>query len=269
MCVYHGDDPQWFSAAVDSVLHQTVSPGEIVLVVDGPVPDTLDAAIRMYEHLEQFLVIRLKENQGHGNARRIGLERCSNELVALMDADDVSMPDRFEKQLAVFDQEWDVSVVGGQISEFLESTDNVVGIRNVPLEASAIRSYLQQRCPMNQVTVMFKKADVMRVGGYIDWYCNEDYYLWVRMYLAGMKFANVPDILVNVRVGADMYRRRGGWKYFCSEFRLQNYMLKNRVIGPVTYTVNVAKRLIVQVLLPNRLRGWVFRKFARTTKTNG
>ena len=117
---------------------------------------------------------------------------------------------------------------------------------------------------MNQMTVMFRKKDVDAVGGYLDWHCEEDYYLWLRMYLAGMKFANIDEVLVRVRVGEEMYRRRGGWKYFASEAKLQGYMLKHKIIGVPTYVLNVIKRLIVQVLLPNRLRGWVFKKLART-----
>lgn len=119
---------------------------------------------------------------------------------------------------------------------------------------------------MNQMTVMFKKQCVESVGGYLDWYCNEDYYLWLRMYLADMRFANIPDVLVKARVGKEMYQRRGSVKYFKSEAKLQKYMLDNKIISLPTYCLNVLKRLIVQVLLPNRLRGWVFRKLARTQK---
>ena len=263
MCVYGKDNPAWFKQAVDSILHQTVAPDEVVLVVDGPVPGELNEVIRSYECLENFRVIRFAENRGHGNARRASLEHASHELAALMDADDISVPDRFEKQLAAFASKPDVSIVGGQISEFVGELTNVAGIREVFPTDEEIREDMRKRCPMNQVTVMFRRSDVGLAGGYIDWFCEEDYYLWLRMMLAGMKFANVPDVLVNVRVGEDMYRRRGGWKYFLSEFRLQNYMLKKKVIGPVTWAVNSAKRLIVQVLLPNRLRSFVFRKFAR------
>lgn len=264
MSVYGKDDPQWFRQAVESIVNQTIKPDEIVLVVDGPVPERLDAVIAEYERTERFRVIRLKENQGHGNARRIGLENCTNDLVALMDADDISIPDRFEKQLAMFAAYPQASIVGGQIMEFIDTPEHTVGKRTVPLTDGEIRQYLKKRCPMNQMTVMLRKSRVLQAGGYLDWYCNEDYYLWNRMYLAGMQFANVPEVLVNVRVGADMYRRRGGWKYFVSEWKLQNYMLSNGIIGLPTYLMNVAKRLIVQVLLPNRLRGWVFQKFART-----
>ena len=262
ICVYGGDNPAWFAAAVDSVVNQTAVPDEIVLVVDGPVPSELDAVIRGYESDPLFNVIRLAENRGHGEARRVGLHHCTHDVVALMDADDLSRPDRFEKQLAALED--GVAIVGGQITEFIDTTDNVVGKRIVPTADAEIKAYMRKRCPMNQVTVMFRKSAVEQVGGYIDWYCEEDYYLWLRMHLAGMTFANVSDVLVDVRVGADMYRRRGGWRYFKSEAKLQGYMLQHRVIGPVRYLINVNQRLILQVLMPNRLRGWIFKRFARS-----
>lgn len=265
MCVYGGDNANNFDLALESVYNQTLPPDEVVLVVDGPVPNIIDEVIKKYEEHNGFKIIRLAVNSGHGEARRIGLENCSNELVALMDSDDISVRDRFEKQICVFKNDDSVSIVGGQIKEFIDSTENVVGVRNVPLKDAEIKDYMRKRCPMNQVTVMFKKSDVQSVGGYIDWYCEEDYYLWIRMALAGLKFANIDSNLVYVRVGEKMYQRRGSVKYFASEAKLQKYMLKNGVINFVTYAVNVTERFVLQVLMPNKLRGWVFQKFARKT----
>lgn len=263
MCVYAKDNPVWFKEAVDSILDQTCKPGEVVLVVDGPVPETLESIIAEYEKDPVFRAIRLPKNEGHGTARRTGLAACTNELVALMDADDLSLPTRFEKQLAVFAQDPKVDIVGGNITEFLETPDNKIGARKVFTEDAQIKQDMKKRCPMNQITVMFRKSAVEKAGGYLDWYCDEDYYLWLRMYLNGATFRNVDEYLANVRVGEDMYQRRGGMRYFKSEAKLQKYMLKNKVIGPVTYLINVAKRLVVQVLVPNRVRGWIFAKFAR------
>lgn len=263
MCVYGGDDPSHFQSAVDSILQQTETPDEVILVVDGPVPDALDFVIRGFENDPRFHVIRLPENLGHGNARRKSLEACSNELIALMDADDLSVPDRFEKELALFCAQPDLSAVSGQISEFIDTPERSVGKRTVPCTDEELKQYMKYRCPLNQVTVMLRKSDAQSVGGYLDWYCDEDYYLWVRMALAGMKFGAVPDVLVHVRVGEEMYQRRGGWKYFCSERKLQKFMRKNQIISFPQYFINVTKRLIVQVLLPNRLRSWAFKHFAR------
>jgi len=263
MCVYAKDDPAWFKEAVDSILNQTCKPGEVVLVVDGPVPETLADIIAEYEKDPVFCVIRLPKNEGHGTARRTGLAACSNELVALMDADDISKPDRFEKQLAVFQEDPGVAIVGGSITEFQGSAQNIIGARKVFTEDAQIKQDMKKRCPMNQMTVMFRKSAVDAAGGYMDWYCNEDYYLWLRMYLNGAKFRNTDEYLVNVRVGEDMYQRRGGIKYFKSEAKLQKYMLNHKVIGWGTYLINLSKRLVVQVLAPNKLRGWIFTKFAR------
>lgn len=262
MCVYGKDHPEWFKIAVESVLNQSAKPSEIVLVVDGPVPPELDAVIRKYECNDIFTIIRFAENQGHGNARRAGLEACKNELVALMDADDICVETRFEQQLKMF-KDSNADIIGGNISEFIDFKDNVVAYRNVPISDEAIKRYIKKRCPFNQMTVMFRKSVVQKAGGYIDWYCNEDYYLWIRMAQNNCVMANTGTILVHARVGKDMYSRRGGKKYFASEARLQKYMFDNNVIGLTTYITNVCKRFIVQMLLPNRVRGWVFQKFAR------
>ena len=263
LCVYGKDNAEHFQIAVNSILDQTVRPAQVVLVVDGPVPPELDQVIQRYETEPVFQVIRLEVNQGHGIARRTGLEACSNDLVAVMDADDISVNDRFEKQLAAFDADPSLDIVGGIITEFIHETENTAGRREVFPNDDQIKEDMKKRCPMNLVTVMFRKSSVEKAGGFVDWYCEEDYYLWLRMVQADMRFGNVADNLVFVRVGEEMYQRRGGWKYFTSEARLQKWMLQHRVIGFSTYVVNVAKRLIVQVLLPNRLRSWVFRKFAR------
>ena len=203
--------------------------------------------------------VYLPTNQGHGNARRASLDNCSNELVALMDADDISVKDRFEKQLSVFRSLKFVDIVGGQITEFIGEPCNVIGKRVVPENDAEIKEYMKKRCPMNQVSVMFKKSFVQKVGGYIDWFCEEDYYLWIRMAEANGVFANVPDTLVNVRVGNEMSSRRGGWKYFSSESKLQSYMLKKRIISYPRYLYNIAIRFAGEVAIPNTLRTRLFK----------
>ncbi len=263
MCVYGGDDAAHFRTAVNSILNQTSPPDEVVLVVDGPVPPPLEDVITDFSARPDFRVLRFPENRGHGEARRAGLTACRNELVAIMDADDVAAPDRFRLQLAALEADPTLAIVGGNITEFVGEEENLVGRREVPATDAEIKEYMKTRCPMNLVTVMFRKSMVEAAGGFIDWYCEEDYYLWLRMALAGMRFANVPETVVNVRVGKEMYRRRGGLRYFKSERALQKYMRKEGIIGRTTYIKNVGKRFIVQVLLPNRLRGWVFKKFAR------
>ena len=180
-----------------------------------------------------------------------------------MDADDISVADRFQKEIEVFKQDSSLSVVGSHVAEFTDNPEEIKSRRTVSLTDDEIKRDMRGRCPVNQPTVMFKKKDVAEVGGYIDWFCNEDYYLWIRLAQANKRFANVDECLVKMRVDQKSYQRRGGLKYFRSERNIQRLMLRSGMITPAVYLVNVAKRFIVQLLLPNSLRGWVFNKFAR------
>lgn len=264
ICVYGGDNALHFDQAMKSIFDQTLQSEEVVLVIDGPIGAELTNIVDKYAKLHsQLKTIQLETNQGHGNARRVGIENCTYEFIAIMDADDISVPDRFEKQVKIFKNNSQISIVGGQIYEFVDNTNNIVGIRNVPEKDADIKEYMKKRCPMNQVTVMFRKEHILSVGGYIDWYCEEDYYLWIRMAVAEMQFYNLSANLVFVRVGKEMYQRRGGTKYFKSEAKLQYYMLTKKLISPLRYLINVTERLIIQVLMPNKLRSWIFKKFAR------
>lgn len=267
MCVYGKDNPEWFDIALNSILEQTVKPNEIVLVVDGPIPDTLQSVIDKYSRIlggwVTFKVIYFALNKGLGITLRAAVENCSYDLIARMDSDDIAVKNRFEQQLRFFEKNDKLDIVGGDITEFISDEQNIVGRRTVPKTDSDIKEYIKKRCPLNHVTVMFKKSAVMKAGGYVDWHYNEDYYLWIRMLLNKCSFANTGTILVNVRVGKEMYSRRGGLKYFKSEARLQKYMLDNKIISLPRYLLNITERLILQVLIPSSLRGWIFRKFAR------
>lgn len=264
ICVYGKDNPEWFDNAVQSIMNQTVKPDEVVIVVDGPVPENLSKIIKKYEGIDCFKVIWFPTNLGHGNARRIGLENTSNELVALMDADDISVSNRFEQQLKYFEDNPELDIVGGDIAEFIDEESNIIGKRIVPQSDKDIKAYLKKRCPFNQVTVMFKKSAVMSVGGYLDWFCEEDYYLWIRMFLNNAVFANTGTVLVNVRVGEDMYSRRGGVKYFISEAKLQKFMYRKGIITFLRAFINILLRLVLQLLMPNWCRAIVFKTLARS-----
>lgn len=209
-------------------------------------------------------VIWLSENSGLGIALQTAVSKCSNEIIARMDSDDIAVLDRFEQQLNVFLVQQEVDIVGGDIQEFINTLEYKTGKRKVPISDSAIKHYMKKRCPFNHMTVMYKKEAVTRAGGYQDLFWNEDYYLWIRMAVKNCVMANTGTVLVNVRVNDDMYMRRGGVQYFKSEKYLQDFMLKQGMIHYMEYITNLAKRFIVQILLPNKIRGWVFRKFARS-----
>lgn len=265
MSVYEGDDAECFGKAVESIYHkQTLKPDEIVLVVDGPVcEDVMSEVERLEREIPVLKVIYIKENAGLAVARQTAMAAASHEIIAVMDSDDMSRSNRFELQLNYLQQHPDVDIVGGQIIEFTER-DKVVGRREVPLDDKEIKRYMKSRCPMNHMTVMFRKAVIDSVGGYIDWYRNEDYFLWIRMALAGCVFANIEDVLVDVRVNNNLYGRRGGCRYFRSERGIQRIMRYNGMISLPRLWFNVVVRFVTQVLMTDGIRAfmykWMFRK---------
>lgn len=267
ICVYDDDNHKYFKEALESVYFQSKRPEQIVLVVDGPINDNIENIINDFYQLVknkiEFDVIKLKDNLGHGLARKTCIDNAKYDLIALMDADDVSKYDRFEKQLAVFNEKEDVSIVGGQILEVHHSTREKISIRKVPVSDIAIKNELKSRSPFNQMTVMFKKDEVLEAGNYKQFYHNEDYYLWVRMYLNGGNFYNIPEILVDVRINEKFYGRRGGLKYFKSEMKLQHYMLSNSIIKYPRFFYNISIRFLLQVLFTDSIRAFFFKKFAR------
>lgn len=264
--LYKNDKSEFVRVALDSMLvEQTIKPTEIVLVRDGQVSDELESLLNEYDsrYPEVFNIIRLEQNGGLGNALKLGVEAAKYDIIARMDSDDICMPNRFELQLEYLLEHPETDIVGGQMTEFIGSSDNIVGTRVVPCTNKEIYEYMKNRCALNHVTVMFRKEAVLKAGNYQDWFWNEDYYLWIRMMIKNCQFANLPETLVNVRSGADQYARRGGRKYYESEKGIKKLQLENKMISNSEYYYFVAQRYIIQILMPNWLRGWVFRTFAR------
>ena len=261
MSLYWKEKSEYLVTAIDSMLNQTVKPDEIVIVEDGPLTEELYNVLDGYG--DQIKRVKNEKNLGLGLALNVGLKHCRNELVARMDTDDISRKDRCEKQLLYMERHKDVAIVGGQIQEFVGKVGNIRGKRVVPCDDIEIKKFMKKRCPFNHMTVFFRKSEIIDVGSYQDWFYNEDYYLWIRLALKNTKFANLSDVLVDVRTSEDMYQRRGGILYFESEKKIQLYLKKNKIISWSRYIINISERFFLQVLFPNKMRKMIFEVFAR------
>lgn len=213
MCVYGGDRPEYFREAMQSILGQTVAPGDVVIVVDGAISDGLNVVLEEFEGKNNVQVVRLPRNIGVGAASNRGLEHCKYEFVAKMDADDVAVPNRLELQLAAFERDADLTLVGGQLAEFSGDVKNVVSYRRVPTGERDIRKFARRRSPFNNQTVMYKKSAVLEMGGYPKLNRAEDYYLYVKLMVNGYKVKNLKDVLVCFRLDDEAYRRRKTWRH--------------------------------------------------------
>ncbi len=240
---YGGDDPGFLRAAfVSSVHEQSRRPDEVVLVQDGPVPDELAAEIAHLCDTSPVPVrhVVMPANVGLGPALDNGLEACSHEIVARMDADDISRADRFEKQLPLVEAGADI--VGSGLLEMGSSVDDVVGRRTPPTDPDEIRRVIRFRDPFNHPTVVYRKSAVLGAGGYTDMALMEDYLLFTRMLEAGARPANTAEPLVYYRVGAGAYARRGGRELLRSELALQRRFRDLGITSRGEYLRNVVVR---------------------------
>lgn len=252
--VYAGDDPELFRRALRSVAdQQSRTPDEVLIVRDGGVRAEIEEVLAAAESRPDGLVkvLRLPSSLGLAGALDAGLLECRNDIVARMDADDISLPERFEVQVPYLEAGYDI--VGSAIEEIGEDDAEPLAFRPIVTDQGEISANSGFRSPFHHPSVVYRKSSVLAVGGYGDLLRVEDYWLWMRMLRNGAKAANVPEALVRYRVSAGAYQRRGGLKLLAAEFRLQHRMLKAGYISPLQWLRNVLIRCGYR-LIPTGLR---------------
>jgi len=261
MSIYHKESPLYFHRAMQSIWdEQTHKPNEIILVQDGNLTDELyDIIDRWKEKIGDILrVIVLKKNLGLGDALNIGLNACHYELVARMDTDDISDPDRFRKQIAFFEQNTNIDIVGSWISEFDTDESIIVSYRKLPKKHNEIILFAKNRNPLNHPSVMYRKKSVLNAGNYLTMIGFEDYYLWVRMIQNGSTIENIPESLVNMRTGFSQLERRGGIRYMLNEIKFQKKLLDIDFINYNEFMRNVFTRITIRIM-PSSIRKIVYK----------
>lgn len=266
LSVYYKEKAEHLKESIKSIyFNQTLKPNEIILVEDGQLTEELYSSIEELKikiGKNIFKTVKLEENMGLGNALRIGIEKCSNELVARMDTDDIAYPNRFEEQIAYFKKFPETDVLGSFMSEFVDNIENVICIKDAPKNDIDMKKYMKLRDPVNHPSVMLKKSKVLEAGNYKEIFLNEDSYLWGRMLSKGCIFRNIQEPLVYFRTTDDTYKRRGGWKYIKAEYGLQKEFLKLGIINRVEFIRNITLKNIIR-LMPNSLRKFIYLKVLR------
>lgn len=259
MPVYIGDRADYFLRAfLSTVNEQTLKPAEVVIVEDGPLSPEMHATLGRLAVESHVPIVRvpLEQNVGLALALEAGLAKCSHEVVARMDADDISEPTRFERQLALIGQGYDL--VGAGLIEF-EGHESALGITRTPPTGDDIASSARLAQPFYHPTVVFRKSAVAAAGGYRDIGPMEDYWLFARMIHGGAKVANIAEPLVRYRISDGAYARRGGWGKLITEINLQRQL---RRIG-FTSRGQFVRNLIVRGgyrLVPEGVRRAAYRR---------
>lgn len=264
MSVYYKENPEYLKASLESVFSQTLSPDEVVLIEDGKLTPELYDVIHLFQtRFSQLKIYRFEENVMLGRALQKGVELCEHELIARMDTDDIACDSRFEMQYEYMKNNPEIAVCGGMIQEFNER-GVIPHIKPMPQTWEEIKKYAKMRNPVNHMTVMFRKSEVLKAGNYRHFPFLEDYDLWVRMLENGARFSNLSQVLVKARVLEGMYERRGGISYCRQYLKLRKIQHKQGMITGLTYV----KVLVVTIAITVIPSGWRKRVYGKILRRN-
>ena len=214
--VYKNDNPTFFAISVESLLSQTLQDFKIFVGVDGPIMGKLDEVVKKYEINDKFCVVRFEENRGLAcvlNDLIAVAEEQGYEFFARMDADDISVNTRFERQMAFLQLHPEVDVVGGKIEEIDDSGKRNGKSVTYPLTHEKCRKFFRYRDPLAHPATFFRKRYFDKAKGYRPEYRkNQDTMLWLDGFMHGCIFANLSETVLLFRVANDFYGRRNGLK---------------------------------------------------------
>lgn len=262
MSVYNGESEGNFFECLLSLENQTLLPTEVVIVLDGFVREELVNVTYKFTKLNIQLV-KLNENVGLACALNEGLKYCSYDLVARMDSDDICNVNRFEKQIGFLARNNNVGIVGSYITEFGSDIDDKLSERKTPIDNDAILAYAKTRCPVNHVTLVFRRDLLINAGGYKNFRGIEDYPLWCELLLNGVRFHNIGESLVFVRTGNGMISRRHGFKYAIMEMRMMRYIYNIGFLSFLEFYLYSSLRFVIR-LLPQNILSELYVKLLRS-----
>jgi glycosyltransferase involved in cell wall biosynthesis len=187
---------KYIGEAIASVLNQTFADFELLIVNDGSTDNTIDI-IRGFED-SRIRVIGL-EGKGVSMALNAGLHAAKGSYIARFDADDICLPKRLQRQVHFLDANPSYILIGTDAEYIVETGEHLFDFRCVSYSYDDILQRLYQHCPFIHSSVMYRKEEVLKVGGYSPYAHNfEHYLLWVNLVKAG-KCCNLPDPLIKVR----------------------------------------------------------------------
>lgn len=233
--VYKNDKPEYVRLSFDSILKQTYVDTVLYVGVDGPIGEDLHRCLQEYEALDNVSIQWFKENRGLAVVLNDLLDLCfSNgyEHVARMDADDISMSTRIERQMAFMAAHPETDVVGGSVTEIDESGNERGKTIVYPETHSECYSFFSRRNPHAHPAVLFRKRFFDKIGSKYrpEYRQNQDTMLWLDGMSHGTQHANISDVVLKFRFTNSLFKkRRNGWAF--AQKQLHDRKIINRTLG--------------------------------------
>lgn len=264
MSVYIKEKPEYLKKSIESILNQSLQTNDFIIVEDGPLTAELNAVLDSYSEENACIhLLKRRQNAGLGAALNFGLQHCRNELVARMDSDDISLPDRCEKELMEFNQDSELDIVGTAVYEFSGDEKNIVSMKRMPVTQDEIKKYAARRNPFNHPTVMYKKKTVIKYGGYTEGQRGEDFELFTKMVFSGVRGKNIDIPLLKYRAVENQYERRTSK---VDTMAVINVVKKNYAKGYISFH-DFLHAVIVQItafVIPKKLGKILYQKVYRS-----
>lgn len=226
MSVYKSEKGEYLDRSLQSVWDdQTRKPEQIVLIEDGAIPEELELIIDSFQSrvnasgVAKMVVVKLPVNGGLTKALNAGIKHVTGDLIARMDSDDISAPQRFELQEKFFRENSEIDILGGSMQEF-DDEHECLNVRHYPLTHEDACKYIVKACPLAHPAVMMRRR-IFDEGLHYDerYRMSQDIKLWYDAILAGYRMANLQEIVLFFRQQGDVFRRRSRVKAW-NEFKI-------------------------------------------------
>lgn len=247
MSLYKNDKLEFLKIAIESVLNQTFSEFNLYIKFDGIIAPECESYLKSLSDSRVILSVR-KENKGLAVSLNELIQDISSKnytYIARMDADDICIKDRFEKQISFMDKHKNVDISGGNIEEINEKGESICKI-HYPLEHKEMLEFFGSRNPLAHMTVMFRKTYIDKTGLYPeDTFLDEDTMYWFNGFINNCVFANIEDVLVLVRVNSEFYGRRNGFSKSYNDLKNRIKIIKTLHLSYVNYLLAVSRFIIM------------------------
>ena len=222
MSVYVRIDPGYLEKAIASILAQTFDDFEFTIIADGRLTSCQQETLKRYAAADTRLtILQNDQRRGLSYSMNLGISLSKSDYVARMDADDVSLPERLEKQIALLEDHKDIEIVGTFVYE-IDDADRIVFRKRLPVGPADLALFLAKRDPFVHPTVVFRRNVFGKVGLYNqELRTNQDTDLWCRSFIAGARGANIPEFLYLFRRDKDFFDRRRGYRYAFNVLKLR------------------------------------------------
>ena len=255
MAVYEQDRVDWVEKAIDSITSQTYFDFVFIIVIDGEISVKLMNKLKDKAFSDHRLVIAQNAvNSGLATSMNNAIEwgaAFSPSFFVRMDADDVSIPTRLERQISYLRKHASIAVLGSALTEINEH-GHKVGARVMPSSHKQIISILPRRCSLNHPTVVIRYTVFEQGYRYNSTLMNtQDYFLWIALASDGFIFRNLKDKLLEFRRVNNFYKRRGLSKSL-NEFKARLHaMLKLNKLTP--YNFAYACGVLMLRMMPSKV----------------